>query len=134
MPTLFSTRYPYTILTTQRRTHMKIINVYEQYFSASCLYNGIQRNGALVTLTSTSEQGTIKYEITLTFFPHTEPEDFSISYDAYTSLELYYAKGRRSKKRETAFLEQLQSIATELAGKLGGTIDWNKPLCPARYA
>lgn len=113
---------------------MKVINVYEQYFSASCLYNGVQRNGVLVTLTSTSEQGTIKYEITLTFFPHTEPEDFAISYDAYIGLEIYYAKGRRSKKREAAFLEQFQTVATELATKLGGTIDWDNPLRPARYA
>ena len=113
---------------------MKVINVYEQYFTASCLYNEIQRNGALVTLTSTSDQGAIKYEITLTFFPHTEPEDFAISYDAYTSLEIYHAKGRRSKKREAAFLEQFQTVATELAAKLGGTIDWDKPLRPARYA
>lgn len=113
---------------------MKVINVYEQFFAASCLYNGIQRNGVQVTLTSTSEQGTIKYEITMTFFPHREPEDFSISYDAYISEEIYNAKGRRSKKREAVFLEQFQTIATQLATKLGGTIDWNKPLCPARYA
>ena len=87
-----------------------------------------------VTLTSTSEQGTIKYEITMTFFPYREPEDFSISYDAYISQEIYNAKGRRSKKREAVFLEELQTVANQLATKLGGTIDWNKPLCPARYA
>lgn len=113
---------------------MKVTNIYEQYFSASCLYNGIQRNGVLVTLTSTSEQGNIQYEITLSFFPHTEPSDYSISYDAYISKKIYEAKGRRSKKRETAFLSNFQSLATELAKEMNGCIDWDKPLQPARYA
>ena len=113
---------------------MKVINVYEQFFSASCIYHSMQRNGVLVTLTSTYQQGIIKYEITITFFPHTEPEDFAVSYDAYASLEIYQAKGRRSKKREETFLENFQIIATQLASTLGGTIDWNNPLCSARYA
>lgn len=113
---------------------MKVIDVYKQFFAASCLYNGIQRNGVQVTLTSTSEQGTIKYEITMTFFPHREPDDFSISYDAYISLEIYKAKGRRSKKREAGFFKEFQTVANQLATTLGGTIDWNRPLCPARYA
>ena len=113
---------------------MKVTNVYEQYFSASCLYNGVQRNGALVTLTSTSDQGTIQYEITLTFFPHTEPNDYSISYDAYVSKKIYHEKGRRSKKREAVFLNDFQNLATELAAELDGYINWDKPLQPARYA
>ena len=113
---------------------MKVINVYEQFFTASCFYNDIQRNGVFVMLILTYEQGTIKYEIAITFFPHTEPEDFSISYDAYASLEIYKAKGKRSKKREKIFLEKFQMLATQLAVTFGGIIDWNCPLCPARYA
>lgn len=113
---------------------MKVIDVYRQFFSATCLYHDIPRNGALVTLTATSEQGTIKYEVTLTFFPHTEPTDFAISYDAYLSKTIYENRGRRSKKREAAFLADLPNLATALAAKLNGQIHWDAPLRPANYA
>ena len=62
---------------------MKVIDVYKQYFNAECVYNGIERKGAVVTLTATSDSGTIKYEVGITFFPYRNPEDFAISYDAY---------------------------------------------------
>ena len=39
---------------------MKVIDVYKQYFAADCIYNEVQRNGVVVTLTATSDCGMIK--------------------------------------------------------------------------
>lgn len=112
---------------------MKVIDVYKQYFNAECVYNKVQRKGALVSLTSTSDNGEIKYEVAITFFPHRDPEDFAVSYDAYASKEIYNARGRRSKKREEKLLADFRGHADVLAGKLGGTIFWDKPLRDAIY-
>ena len=109
---------------------MKVINVYDQYFAAQCTFNGVERRGARVLLIATSEEGMIRYEAAASFFPHQDDEDFAVSYDAYAAKELYYAKGRRSKKREAEYLE---AHADELAQSLDGVIDWDKPLREARY-
>lgn len=111
---------------------MKVIDVYNQYFSGICEYSGVERLGALVALTATSDEGTIRYEATVTFFPHVDEEDFAISYDAYAVRELYFAKGRRSKKRETELMETLHETIDELATTLGGRVDWNAPLSERR--
>ena len=113
---------------------MKVIDIYRQYFGAECIYNGVERKGALVCLTATSDSGEIKYEVGLTFFPHRDPEDFGISYDAYAMKKLYHAKGRRSKKREAALLPTVQEHAEELAAGLGGKVYWDRPLRDAQYA
>ena len=112
---------------------MKVIDVYQQYFRGSCSYNEVQRNGVSVTLTATSESGMIKYEVGITFFPHINDEDYAISYDAYLSKEIYYEKGRRSKKKEEVFLEEIKNHANELASQLNGTIDWQSPLTNPIY-
>lgn len=111
---------------------MKVIDVYEQYFKADCLFNAVQRNGAVVKLTATSDEGQIKYEVTVSFFPHTDETDFGISYDACGSVTVYEAKGRRSKKREQELLPTVRDHADAVAEKLGGTIDWDSPLIEAR--
>ncbi len=107
---------------------MAVIDVYKQYFEADAIVNTVQRNGVVVTLTSTSECGMIKYEVGVSFFPHNDPEDFAISYDAYVSKEIYNAKGRRSKKREKVWLEEIRTIADALAGEYQAKIFWDKPL------
>ncbi len=112
---------------------MKVIDVYQQYFAASCVYNGVKRRAATVALTATSDAGTIRYEAAVSFFPHTEADDFAVSYDACASKELYAAPGRRAKKREAAMLEGFRAEADELAASLGGEIDWDRPLRDARY-
>ena len=112
---------------------MSVINVYDQYFSAQCSFNGVERRGVQVLLVATSEEGTIRYEAAVSFFPHRDDEDFAVSYDAYAAKELYHAKGRRSKKREAAYLETIRADADQLASSLGGVIDWDKPLRDARY-
>jgi hypothetical protein len=112
---------------------MKVINVYDQYFSGKCEYNGVERRGAEVMLIATSEEGTIRYEAAVNFFPHREDSDYAISWDAYASRELYCSKGRRSKKREASLMESFRGEADALAASLGGSIDWEHPLQDARY-
>ena len=111
---------------------MATVNVYEQYFSAEAEFNGVPRRGALVMLVATSEEGNIRYEAAVTFFPHRDEEDYAVSYDAYFSKVLYEAKGRRSKKREEALLETFVAEIDKLAESIGGKVLWEKPLQEAR--
>ncbi len=111
---------------------MKVIDVYQQYFEGFCVANEVERHGVLVRLTATSDEGKISYEVGISFFPHRDPEDFGISYDAEASRAIYQASGRRSKKREEAFLAGIRPVAEALAGQFDGTIDWEKPLIEAR--
>ena len=112
---------------------MKVIDVYAQYFAGDCVYNEVPRHGVAVKLTATSDAGEVFYEVSVSFFPHNDPTDFGISYDAYASREIYRARGRRSKKREAEFLETFRTQADALAAELDGTIDWDKPLIEARW-
>ena len=107
---------------------MKVIDVYKQYFSGECVYNGVERKGVLVTLTATSDSGNIMYEVGISFFPHRDEEDYAISYDAYASKVILNESGRRSKKRDEQMLEQVKDVAIALAEELGGVIHWDKPL------
>ena len=111
---------------------MATVNVFEHYFSADAEFNGVPRHGAKVMLIATSEEGNIRYEAAVTFFPHRDEEDFAVSYDAYFSKVLYEAKGRRSKKREEALMQEFQQHIDELAQEANGTIYWEKPLREAR--
>lgn len=110
---------------------MAEINVYRQYFSAECTYDGVPRHAASVMLISDSEAGSIRYEAAVTFFPHNDPEDFAVSYDAYRSKVLYEAQGRRSRKREEQLLQTLRSEIDELAAGIGGTVFWDCQLTEA---
>ena len=111
---------------------MATVNVFEQYFSADAEFNGVPRHGVKVMLIATSEEGNIRYEAAVTFFPHRDEEDFAVSYDAYFSKVLYEAKGRRSKKREEALLETLPMEIDQLADTIGGKVLWEQPLREAR--
>ena len=112
---------------------MKVIDVYAQYFAGECVYNEVPRHGASVKLTVTSDAGEVFYEVSVSFFPHNDEEDFRVSYDACAAREIYRAKGRRSKKREAEFLETFRTEADAVAAELGGTIDWDRPLIEARW-
>lgn len=113
---------------------MKVIDVYKQYISAHCIVHDTERKAALVTLTATSENGNIKYEVGVSFFPHRDPEDFAVSYDACGSKELYCAKGRRSKKRDEQFIAEIKPAANSIAADMNGIIYWDKPLTEAQYS
>ena len=112
---------------------MKTIDVYKQYFSAECTFNGVERRGVAVYLTAESDSGIIRYEVGVTFFPHRDAEDFAVSYDACAAKELLRTEGRRSKKRDEQYLAQLRTEADELAGSLNGVIHWDKPLREPQY-
>ena len=111
---------------------MATINVYQQYFAAECTFNGVERHGVSVMLIATSEEGQIRYEVAVSFFPHTTEDDYAISYDAYFSKVVFEAKGRRSKKREQQLLDTIQEEADSLADEANGKIFWDKPLIEAR--
>ena len=109
-----------------------VINVFERYYKADAIFSGVKRNGALVTLISDSEAGCITYKAAVTFFPHKDEEDFAVSYDAYFEKELFSGKGRRSKKKEAAFLERLRETVDGVAGEHGAAVLWDEPLTEER--
>ncbi len=103
-------------------------DVFMRYYSAELNWNGVERRGAAVRLTADSEAGQISYTASVSFFPHLDDEDFSVSYDAYFEKELYRAPGRRSKKREAELLEKLREVIDGLAEGAGGKVFWDRPL------
>ena len=109
------------------------VDVYRQFFSARATCGGVERRAALVALTADSSEGVLTYEVLVTFFPHRDEEDYAVSYDACASRRLFSARGRRSGKRERAFLEGMRPVADKLAGELGGEIFWDRPLRDASY-
>ena len=109
------------------------IDVYRQYFEAECTFAGVPRRAALVTLTSDSEAGQIRYTAAVAFLPHTSEGDCGASYDAFAETVLYEAKGRRSKKRETQLMEQLQAAFDDAAAALDAKVFWDKPLREAQF-
>ena len=111
---------------------MTEIDVFMQYFAASCEFAGVSRKGAAVRLTACSDAGQIRYSVSVSFFPHRDDEDFAVSYDAYAERVLFAGKGRRSKKKEEAYLSALQTEADAAAETLSGTIFWDQPLTEPR--
>ncbi len=109
-----------------------VINVYSQYFPAKACFSGVERRGAMVLLISDSEAGMISYKVAVSFFPHRDAEDFGVSYDAYFEKEVYSAPGRRSRKREAAFLESLRSEIDAIAAEHNAVVDWEHPLNESR--
>jgi len=109
-----------------------VINVYSQYFPAKACFSGVERRGAMVLLISDSEAGMISYKVAVSFFPHRDAEDFGVSYDAYFEKEVYSAPGRRSRKREAAFLESLRSEIDAIAAEHDAVVYWEQPLNEAR--
>ena len=85
-----------------------------------------------MTLTATSDAGTIRYEVGVSFFPHADEEDYAVSYDDYFSTVLYEAKGRRSKKREKTLLEAFRETVDGMIKEAGARVFWDRPLREAR--
>ena len=111
---------------------MVSVNVYERYYRAECLYNGVMRYGAKVILLYEAEEGAYSYTAQLIFFPHRDPEDYAVSYDALFTETLLEGKGRRSKKKEAELLAHLQECCDRLAAQAGGTVFWSEPLTDER--
>ena len=110
---------------------MKSIDVYEQYFEADYVFNGVRRKGVAVKLTATSEEGMITYTNSVSFFPHEDAEDFRIRYDAYFENEISRNKGRRSKKKDSEYLAEIRKL-TEAILPPEAEVYWDKPLIEAR--
>ena len=108
------------------------VDVYSQYFGAACVYHEVPRRAAIVNLTCESGGGEVRYTAFVSFFPHTQDDDFAISYDACAEKVLLARNGRRSKKREAELLEGLRAHVDELAAGLGGQGFWERPLREAR--
>jgi hypothetical protein len=104
------------------------INVYERYYEAEGSFSGVARKGALVMLIGDSGAGLISYRAAVTFFPHRDADDFAVSYDAYFEKELFSGKGRRSRKKEAAFLEGLRDTVDALSAEHGAAVLWDRPL------
>ena len=111
---------------------MYVINVYERYYKADCIANDIQRNAALVDLRATFDDGQLKYDVVVIFFPFHTPDDFAVTYDTVLERTIFDRRSRRSKKREAEFLKSLRQICDELAESVGGKVFWDQPLTPAR--
>ncbi|MBR4394983.1 MAG: hypothetical protein IKT01_01125 [Eubacteriaceae bacterium] len=109
-----------------------VINVYERYYKANAVFSDVQRNGALVMLISDSEEGFITYKAAVTFFPHRDEEDFAVSYDAYFEKELFSGKGRRSRKREAIYIDELQETIDQIAEEQNASVLWEEPLTEER--
>ncbi len=108
------------------------IDVYQQYFTASAAVNGIERKACSVILQSDSENGEIVYRVIVNLFPHRDEEDYGITYDACYEEVLYQGKGRRSRKKEKKYLEELLRPTADKLVEGIGTIDWDTPLREAR--
>lgn len=108
------------------------LNIYEQDFSASLQFNGVQRHAAKVMLICASEAGNVQYEAAVTFFPHNDEEDYAVSYDAFFNKVLYEGKGRRSKKREQQLLDEFRDHIDHLSQEAGGEVLWAQPLREAK--
>lgn len=72
------------------------------------------------------------YKAAVTFFPHRDEEDFAVSYDAYFEKELYSGKGRRSKKKEEAYLVVLRNTIDEISSEQNAKVFWDEPLMDER--
>ena len=107
---------------------MKSIDVYKQYFSAFCDFDGDVRRGASVVLNATSEEGNIEYKVCVSFFLHEDEDDFRISYDRYFEKVLFSGKGRRTKKRDAEYMKEIRAAADAIAAENRAVIDWEKPL------
>ncbi len=113
---------------------MIVLNVYEQYFFADAVVNGIPRHAVIAALQAESCDGKITYRIFLNFFPYNSPDDFVETFDARVEKTVYEAKGRRSRKREEKFLAAFREEADKLAGEIGATVFWERPIGKERKA
>ena len=110
------------------------IDVYSQYFNAKATFNNIERRAATVKLTALKDiEGNLGYQISASFFPFRDEEDFGDPADAVVKKLLLLVK-RRNKKKEALMLEEIQKNIDELLPELdeNAVIYWDKPLREAR--
>lgn len=111
---------------------METVNVYSRYYAGDCLCHDRRYCGVMVNLEYSWEPGYSSYSVHTVFFPHEDEEDYRIAYDCEASRILLEGKGRRTRKKEPALLEEMVRTADMLADELGGKIFWDQPLREAR--
>ncbi|MBR0136872.1 MAG: hypothetical protein IJM15_00465 [Erysipelotrichaceae bacterium] len=117
------------------RDWVDAIDVYSQYFNAHANVNGVERKAAIVKLTCLKDiEGLLAYQISASFFPFRDPEDFVVSGDAEASEIVFEAKKRRVKKKEAELLETIREDLDKIITKLDpkAEIYWDRPLMEAR--
>ena len=94
---------------------MDAIDVLDGAYKARAEYNGIKRKGVIVKLTVESVKGVIRY-------------------DAIFTKTVFEGKGRRSKKREAAFIARLKDTVGEMLENEDAEIFWDEEIRPCRRA
>ena len=115
---------------------LDVIDVYSQYFHATCHYNGSLRRAVLVKLSVLKDaEGVLTYQASASFFPFEDEEDFSVANDAYVSDIVADGQKRRSKKNEEKLMEGFREKIDSLLPQLSedATVYWDRPLRDARF-
>ena len=103
---------------------MDPVNVYKQFFEAECEANGVVRRAVQAVLVAESRDRRIRYDISLSFFPYEDPEDYRVTYDACWEETVY----------EEEILSGFREKADAIAAEHGARIFWDRPLGEARRA
>ncbi len=118
------------------REWLDVIDVYSQYFHAECTYNGSLRRAALVKLSVMKDiEGILAYQVSASFFPCENEEDFRVADDVYVSGIVSDGQKRRTKKNEEKLLEGFREEINSLLPQLSSdaVIFWDRPLRDARF-
>ncbi len=113
---------------------MEPITIYSAYMRAKADVHEMKRNACLVTLVCESARGHVRYLERVNFIPFEDEEDFRDTYDAQGEKVLFEGKGRRSKAKDKAAYETLETVGDELARQFGGVIHWDQFITEPRKA
>ena len=119
-----------------KKDWIEAIDVYSQYFHASCPFEGSVRKAALVKLSVLKEENReLSYQVSASFMPYEDEEDFRIPDDLRVSRIVFSGTKRRVKKKEEEFLNEIRGKIDALLPQLNeeACIDWDRPLREARY-
>ena len=118
------------------KEYVDAIDVYSQYFNARYVNGEDERKAVIVKLTAYKDmEGFLTYEISVSFFPFRDEEDFLVANDVCLHREALTGLKRRSRKKEEELLNGLKEQVGEMLGELEGeaTIHWDRPLREARF-
>lgn len=119
-----------------KREWIEAIDVYSQYFHASCPFEGSLRKAALVKLTVLKDENREhSYQVSASFMPYEDEEDFRVPDDLRVSRIVYSGTKRRVKKKEEEFLNEIREKIDVLLPQMGSdaVIFWDRPLREARF-
>lgn len=117
----------------QEKEWLDAIDVYSQYFHASYTGEGTIRKAAIVRLTVLKDsEGLLEYQISASFMPYEDEEDFRVPEDVRFETFLSYGAKRRNKKLEAEYLSQIREKIDQLLPEQGKIL-WDQPLRDARF-